>query len=762
MDGIARLTKFIARPTIRRLDGLALLALGYLLIGPPVHGWTQSAEIALLPGAQRAAVSESAERSQPDAENSVDLETQQRTARQNADRVRAAIEAHRTAGSTAPTDLIDELRLWEEIELVAAQRELVRDELRNAGTPPDTGLRLEDDPPATYLQYDQLRDRLASLRSQLLAIENEWQAEKNLLTLAKRQLLESEQLRRRLNDQIESSVAPQRARLQRQRSLAMLESQLLSSRCELHREQVSLDAGQVAAAKQSVTQLEAVVAAYAGRFIMTQAELNERLARIDELEDQLRQQLDQAEIRLRRAMHPHAAGSDDTAATTYQVAHEESKLLQQTLSEANLIKECWRRRYKLAAGIATAEEIATWLEETRQAKRRIAHIAETIQLRNRQRQEKLIAIGGTEVIGTTQSVAPAAARQVDELKHMVGIYGSIQALATNGGRLIDRFIEDLEATQRQFSLADWTQLALGGLLAAWEYELTSIDDEPITVRKIVFGLTLLFLGYLFSRALATLLASRLLPRFGLSEAAISVFRTLSFYAMLTALVLLSLDLVNVPLTVFAFLGGAVAIGLGFGSQNLINNFISGLILLAERPIRVGDLVNVDGIDANVTNIGARSTRVRTGANLEILVPNSRFLENNVTNWTLSDTRIRTSVCVGVAYGSPVKEVLSTLRQVIDAHPRVLRAPEPIVLFQDFGDNSLAFEAHFWIHMRQMMDAAKVRSELRVAIDEAFRERSIVIAFPQRDVHLDIQSPVEVRLADHPAPGLAHGTGRHAA
>jgi potassium efflux system protein len=236
-----------------------------------------------------------------------------------------------------------------------------------------------------------------------------------------------------------------------------------------------------------------------------------------------------------------------------------------------------------------------------------------------------------------------------------------------------------------------------------------------------------------------------LPRFGVSHAAASVLRSVMLYAMLIALFFVSLDVVNVPLTFFAFFGGAAAIGLGFGSQNLLNNFISGLILLVERPIRVGDLVNVDGIDANVEHIGARSTRVRTGSNLEILVPNSKFLENNVTNWTLSDTRIRTSVNVGVAYGSPVNDVIERLKQVIRVQDKVMLTPEPIVLFQDFGDSSLAFEVHFWVQMKRIMDGAKVRSNVRAAIDEDFRKAGIVIAFPQRDVHIDMRSPLEVRL-----------------
>ena len=133
-----------------------------------------------------------------------------------------------------------------------------------------------------------------------------------------------------------------------------------------------------------------------------------------------------------------------------------------------------------------------------------------------------------------------------------------------------------------------------------------------------------------------------------------MIESLSFYALLVAFGLAALKYANVPLTVFTFLGGAIAIGVGFGSQNILNNFISGLILLAERPIKVGDLIQLGETYGNVTKIGARSTQIRTGENLDIIVPNSKFLENDVTNLTRRDDRLRTSISVGVAYGSPLE------------------------------------------------------------------------------------------------------------
>ncbi len=137
--------------------------------------------------------------------------------------------------------------------------------------------------------------------------------------------------------------------------------------------------------------------------------------------------------------------------------------------------------------------------------------------------------------------------------------------------------------------------------------------------------------------------------------------------------------------------------------------------------------------------------MKTGANLEIIVPNSSFLENNVTNWTLSDTRTRTKIAIGVAYGSPTHQVDQILRQAVAENSDVLKTPEPIVLFKDFADNSLLFEVHFWVHMETMMQAEKIASNVRHRIDELFGMAEISIAFPQRDVHLDSIAPIEVRL-----------------
>ena len=684
-------------------------------------------------------------------------------ARQNIERLRSLIGAGEAEDPVVASYAADELRLWEEIELVLAQRKSTLEDIEaieHAAEPNDQATLISEDRPKSYLELDDLRDQLSSKRQHLDSLRSELQADKSMLVNTKDRHQEAEQQRRQLAEALDDVDAKDRSRLLREQSLKVLASQVLANRLDLGRDQVKLTAMRVKTCELEVTRLEATLATYTGRFRLGKEELETRLGLIKDLESRLWQHLTEVDGRMRAALHRRNSDASVVNETAYQVAHEESELLQQTLSEANQIRDCWQRRFQLSIGDVSASEISQWREEAEQARQRLSHVSEKLRLRLTQRQALLSSLGRSQfpvANPTSQSDSfPTdeakktnldVAAQVEELERIVAVYQSIQLLIVSGERMYDRFIEDLKSRESQFSLAEWGHLAADGIATVWEYELTTIDDEPITVRKIVFGCLLLLCGYFISRTLASIVAHRVLPKFGLSEAGASVFRTVLFYLLLTVLTFVTLDIVSVPMTVFTFLGGAVAIGLGFGSQNLINNFMSGLILLVERPIRIGDLVNVDGIDANVTNIGARSTRVRTGANLEILVPNSKFLENNVTNWTLSDTRVRTSVSVGVAYGSPVRQVIATLRSVIGEHEQIIQTPEPIVLFQDFADSALNFEVHFWVHMKRMMDGAKIRSEVRVAIDEAFTDAGIVIAFPQRDVHIDMQSPIEVSLAN---------------
>jgi len=204
----------------------------------------------------------------------------------------------------------------------------------------------------------------------------------------------------------------------------------------------------------------------------------------------------------------------------------------------------------------------------------------------------------------------------------------------------------------------------------------------------------------------------------------------------TVLGLVTLDLLRIPLTAFAFISGAIAIGVGFGAQNIINNFISGWILMWERPIKIGDFLEMGELRGKVESINTRSTRIRRLDGVDVLIPNSFLLENSVINWTHKSHVVRTSVVVGVAYGSDVQQVTILLEKAADEYEGVLKEPERAVVFDAFGDSALIFELLFWANLSGERGLRTMRSDLRYRIDALFRENDITISFPQRDIHVD--------------------------
>ena len=279
----------------------------------------------------------------------------------------------------------------------------------------------------------------------------------------------------------------------------------------------------------------------------------------------------------------------------------------------------------------------------------------------------------------------------------------------------------------------------------WNYVLLSAPGgQSITVGEIVAVVLLLVGGYLISRLIGFLLAQRLATTRLSSDVTYTIQRV-AFFAILVLVVLTALSLLGVPLTAFAFATGAIAIGVGFGAQNIINNFISGWILMAERPIRIGDFIEIDKTLGTVERIGNRSTRIRRVDGVHLLVPNSLLLEQTVVNWTLVDKEIRTVVRVGVTYGSPVRQVADLILEAVHAQPQVKKHPEPTVVFDDFGDSALIFDTYFWCDVGGEKLLREIRSEIRFRLTDLFNENGIVIAFPQRDVHLDSSDPLEIRV-----------------
>jgi small-conductance mechanosensitive channel len=281
--------------------------------------------------------------------------------------------------------------------------------------------------------------------------------------------------------------------------------------------------------------------------------------------------------------------------------------------------------------------------------------------------------------------------------------------------------------------------------AIWTYPLINFSDGThIHVSQVILVTALLVAGYLVSKLIERVIRTRL-AKTGMRADAALILQRIIYYGLLTAVVMTALSLLHVPLHAFAFVSGAVAIGVGFGAQNIINNFISGWILLVERPVRVNDFVEVDTHQGVVERIGNRSTQIRRTDGVHLLIPNSQMLERVVVNWTLVDRQIRTIVKVGVAYGSPLRLTADLIEQAVKEHPDVRAEPPPLIVLDDFGDSAIIFDAYFWCDVGGERELRGIRSDVRFRLDELFNENGIVIAFPQQDVHMNSTAPLEVRL-----------------
>ena len=277
----------------------------------------------------------------------------------------------------------------------------------------------------------------------------------------------------------------------------------------------------------------------------------------------------------------------------------------------------------------------------------------------------------------------------------------------------------------------------------WNHPLFTLAAGPqITVGQIILTILVILLGLLLAWYLQRLLGRQLLKARVNPNVSQTVQR-IFFYSILVVLFITVLGMLRIPITALAFISGAVAIGVGFGAQNIINNLISGWILMSERPVRIGDFVEIDTHRGVVEAIGNRSTRIKRIDGVHLLVPNSLMLERVVVNWTLIDHNFRTSVRVGVNYGSPVRRVEELLRKAADEHELTLEHPPVMVVFEDYGDNALIFDTFFWCQSTGEKEMRLIRSDIRFRIEELFAAEGIGIAFPQRDVHLYAKTPIEI-------------------
>jgi small-conductance mechanosensitive channel len=274
--------------------------------------------------------------------------------------------------------------------------------------------------------------------------------------------------------------------------------------------------------------------------------------------------------------------------------------------------------------------------------------------------------------------------------------------------------------------------------------LITFGELDITLTRILGFVISIYFVFAISGIIQNILRSFVIPRLSVDAGTSNAILTISRYTILAVGLLMSFSLLGLDLTTLALIGGGLSIGIGFGLQQIVSNFLSGILLLFEQSLRPGDVVDVDGQLGTVQKLSIRSTTVRTLANVDVVIPNERFLTDAVKNYTRS-RNLRGTINVGVSYDSDPTEVRRLLKEVVSNHGKVLKNPEPRVFFTDFGASSLDFRVLFWVE--HFDDWYATETDLRMMIWRAFQKHKIEIPFPQRDLHLRSMLPIELLSND---------------
>lgn len=675
----------------------------------------------------------------------------------------------------AATDSVEEnrLRLLKQLEVVLAQRDQQNQKLNDAKEEfsarkaehqnvVDGQLSLEK--PYSFLILDQLQDELAAFESQLASSQQNESLINADLVQAKVQLesVERDYRQAKENGEVVSED------VESDNSQPAIELKLAQETLNYQKQRLEL---QSLFAETATTRLETTKAklnAIQDQVVFSESDLNAKHEELQKRETEFRARLGRLESDMERSdvrwlsdRQDQKSGNARTPIETeeLELRRLERQRLQGTMSSLNFQLElvnqsryAWSNRYEFANELSTHEKnIEIEKQANEQLQQRERDFANRMIQQNELR--KTVAALDTKIEALAddeegKKLRRLIERQKDQVRgKMSSVDTDVAAIQANR-RIIEKLLADIQGDSQRYSFESMWQNTWHRVKGVWNTELTTVEERSITIGKVCLALLIFVGGFFASRWLSRWLGSFLTRRLKVDQSASAAFQSLGFYGLLLSFLLGALNFVSIPLTVFTFLGGALAIGVGFGSQNILSNFISGLILLAERPVKVGDLIEMDDYYGNVESIGARSTIVRTGTNLRLVVPNSKFLENNVINYTHgSNDVIRINVCVGVAYGSDAKQVTELLQQAASEHELVLKSPESFVLFRDFADNSLNFELHFWIRMVRPLDQLKMESDIRYKIDTLFNDAGVVIAFPQRDVHFEATSPIPFQLVD---------------
>jgi small-conductance mechanosensitive channel len=649
----------------------------------------------------------------------------------------------------------------------------------------------------SFVELDRLKDELAAEKARASLIDDRLIAAKAALEKALGAREECEIKRRQAQEAFETAKAgPEAAQLASAAKLAAQASNLAAETATLRKREVAREQLAQDVQRLAVRHCENQVARVSPLVTFSKADFDEQVADIKKKEDSANKSLAKAQNKLHGVnmqlqeiqQQLEIEAGDRTLLTEKLEAQRRSReklsdeidSFTQRLQRLAQLRVVWHRRFQMTSSAngtarnSTSEirdwaDLKTWQKETQAVLNELALDLRAEISRMRELRSKITSLTkrAEALTEDPQGLLPWIGMQRSHLEATLKLHEANLGNIESSRRVHEKLLEEigdnvLALTPKNLALGAWHQASL-----VWNFEVASISDKPITVRKIVTGLALFVTGWITSRFLSGMFANRLLKQFRLSKDGTAAIRTLVFYVLLAIVALAALRTVNVPLTAFTILGGALAIGVGFGSQALINNFIGGLIMLAERPVRLGERIAFGKYDGVVEDVGFRCTKLRTSTDHLVTIPNSTLVNESIENVARRRT-IRRQMNVTITYDTPREKIAAAVQAIRDLleeklvreriHPIVgFEEFPPRVYFNDYNPESLNIQVTYWYAPVEWWDYMEHCERVNYRIMEEFERLGVQFAFPSRtvyvvnkDEHDSTQAPARSGSSKHAA------------
>lgn len=659
-------------------------------------------------------------------------------------------------------------KLWRLNELEAQQK---------ASPPPVANLpsvkALGTSAPYSLPRVDALRDELDALKDRLHSLQNSlqvWEGEKQFLRDRLRKANEQARLAtdRAAYDKTDAN--------RRNQEIADLKKQV--AEVELSTRVISQDylQAQIDALKPQIEEINRIVTSILPTQRLSENEQTERRNALREAQEKISAEIDQVAIRHARrlaerqrliAANPTTEGNPARLAFVNQALHADGMALE-GLRSLQLLEQfyanAWEQRFILLAPDGTVEARQNAIDTLRQItvslNEKESHWQQLVAAQKNLR--TIIADQETRISRQTGMNSAQDKEILSLYRDDMAIYERVAQSMRRINQETVRWLGDFtgnavgaSSDSAKRSMLDIWQAAKQAAYAIWNYELFAVEDVSqvdgkkitvsygITIGKSIGAFLLFVFGYwLFARVSKRIL--KILVERGNVDAQVAIVTRR--WLMITVSILLAISILNlarIPLTVFTFIGGALAIGVGFGTQTIIKNFISGIILLFERKVRVGDIIVIGDITGTVSSVDLRATTVKAFDGVEALIPNSNVLENQIVNWTYSDSLLRREIRLRVKYGTSVRKAAQIMQNCAQEHGQVLKNPEPEVYLEEFAESSLNLTMIFWVDLSTGTNGRRVDSDLRFMIEK--RMAAADLPFPTREVNLNAGHPLSVTL-----------------